>query len=93
MATCDGRAPQLPAARRGAPRAAARGELGEGAWRRLAASPGHQGATLSFYTAIGCHSLGVYTVDLLPLLSFSAEMTVSPRAIASPAPCAKPCCT
>jgi hypothetical protein len=27
---------------------------------------------------IGCHSLGIYTVTLLALLSFSGEMTVSP---------------
>jgi HrpA-like RNA helicase len=31
-------------------------------------------------TAIGCHSLGIYTLILLPLLSFSVNITVSPRA-------------
>ena len=30
--------------------------------------------------AIGGHSLGIYTVTLRPLLSFSAKMTVSPLA-------------
>jgi hypothetical protein len=29
---------------------------------------------------IGCHSLGIHILILLPLMSFSAEMTVSPRA-------------
>jgi hypothetical protein len=38
---------------------------------------------LSFYTvksAIGCHSLGIYTVILLSLPPFSAKMALSPRA-------------
>jgi hypothetical protein len=30
--------------------------------------------TLSFYTVIDRHSLGIYTVILLSLLSFSAKM-------------------
>jgi hypothetical protein len=37
-------------------------------------------ATLSFYTVIDCHSLGIYTVILLSLLSFAVKMTVSPKA-------------
>ena len=32
------------------------------------------------YTVIGCHSLAVYTVVLLLLLSFSVKITVSPMA-------------
>jgi hypothetical protein len=32
------------------------------------------------HTVMGCHSLGVHTVILRPLLSFSAAMTVSPLA-------------
>jgi hypothetical protein len=36
-------------------------------------------STLSL-TAIGCHSLGIHTLILLPLLSFSAKMTVPPLA-------------
>ena len=35
-------------------------------------------ATQPFYTVVGCHSLGIYTVILLALLSFSVKMTVSP---------------
>jgi hypothetical protein len=40
----------------------------------------HCHSTLSFYTAIEYHSLGIHTVILLPLLSFSVKMTVLPRA-------------
>jgi hypothetical protein len=36
-------------------------------------------------TAIDCHSLGIYTVVLLPLLPFSVEMKVSPRPVWSSA--------
>ena len=36
------------------------------------------GATLSFYAAIGCHSLGICTVIWLSLLPFPAEMTAPP---------------
>jgi hypothetical protein len=52
-------------------------------------------ATLSFYTVIGCHwllflrdlhgNLGIYTVILLPLMSFLVQMTVLPRANRTPA--------
>ena len=38
------------------------------------------GATLSFHAFIDFHSLGIYTVILLSLLSCSAKMTVSPCA-------------
>jgi hypothetical protein len=37
--------------------------------------PGRQGHSTRPLAGIGWHSLGIYTVDLLPLLSFSAEMT------------------
>ena len=30
--------------------------------------------------AVGCHTLGIWSVILLPLLAFSAKMTVLPRA-------------
>ena len=33
-------------------------------------------------TVVDCHGFGIYTVILLPLLSLSAKMTASPRAIA-----------
>jgi hypothetical protein len=39
----------------------------------------HRHSTLSL-TAIGCHCVGTDTVVLLPLLSFSVEMTVPPVA-------------
>jgi hypothetical protein len=57
----------------------------------------HCHSTLSFYTVIlhchstlplaviGCHSLGICTVSLLPRLSFSGEMT-APPARPDPAP-------
>jgi hypothetical protein len=35
---------------------------------------------MSFYAGIDCHCLGIYTVILMPLLSFSSKMTVSPLA-------------
>ena len=35
---------------------------------------------MSFYIVMDCHSLGVYTVFFLSLLSFSVKMTVSPWA-------------
>ena len=54
--------------------------LGEGCWFQR--GPGQPWATLSFYTAIDCHSSGIYTV-ILP--SLSAKMTVSPWA--SPGAC------
>ena len=48
------------------------------------AAPSPRKATLSFYAVIGrvigCHSLGIYIIILLALLSFSAEMSVSPVA-------------
>ena len=43
-------------------------------------SPGrHCHSTLSS-AVVGCHSLGIYIVVLLPLLSLSVKMTASPRA-------------
>jgi hypothetical protein len=51
-----------------------------------APSPGrHCHFTLSL-TVIGCHSLAVYTVILLSLLSTSVKMTDSPMASSSRAP-------
>ena len=35
-------------------------------------------------TAIGCHSLGIYRVILLSLLSVSIKVTVPPRATGEP---------
>jgi hypothetical protein len=43
-------------------------------------SPGRHCHSALSLTAVDCHSLGIYLLILLPLLSFSAEMTVSPRA-------------
>ena len=42
------------------------------------ASPGGHCHSTPSLAAIGCHSLGVYTVILLSLLSFFAEVTVLP---------------
>jgi hypothetical protein len=60
--------------------------LAQAGWQathaQLQASHGqHCHSTLPL-TTIGCHSLGIYPVILLSLLSFSAKMTVSPRATA-----------
>ena len=41
-------------------------------------SPGRHCHSTRSLAAIGCHSLGICTVILLSLLSFSAEMRVSP---------------
>ena len=38
----------------------------------------HCHSTLSL-AVVDCHSLGIYEIVMLPLLSFSAKMTVSPR--------------
>jgi hypothetical protein len=62
-------------------RAGRPGAVGAGALIATVRPPSpSSGATLSFYTVIGCHSLGICTIALLSLLSFSAEMTVPPMA-------------
>ena len=45
-----------------------------------ATSPGRPCHFTLALTVIGCHSLGIYIVTLLPSLSFSVKMTVLPRA-------------
>jgi hypothetical protein len=66
------------------------GDIGLGFWvlqlrvamegGELQVSPGrHCHSTLSLIV-VGCHSLGIYTVVLLSLLSFSVKMTMSPLA-------------
>ena len=46
---------------------------------QAAMPPSRSPATPSFYTAIGCHSLGICVEIVLPVLSFLVKMTVSPR--------------
>jgi hypothetical protein len=43
-------------------------------------SPGRHCHSTLLLTAIGCHSVGIHTAILLPLLSLSAKMTASPMA-------------
>jgi hypothetical protein len=54
------------------------GRTSPGARRRSSSREAWPRATPSFYTAIDCHSLGIYTAIVLSLLSLSARMTVSP---------------
>jgi hypothetical protein len=98
ISTADGylRRPGAPAAGRAARRSTGRGARRAGRGRlapagRLAWPPG--GNTVILHGHWLPFLRGLHGIDLLPVLSFSAEMTGSPRARASPAPCAKPCCT
>jgi hypothetical protein len=50
-----------------------------GCWIGFTSHGRHCHSTLSM-TVIHCHSLGIYILILLPLLSFSVKMTVSPVA-------------
>jgi hypothetical protein len=62
--------PRPPARRRPATaRCTPRTSRGAGAGRARRAAPLLEGYTLSFYTAIDCHSVGIYILTLLLLLS------------------------
>ena len=43
-------------------------------------SPGRHCHSMLSLTVVDCHSLAIYTLLLLSLLSFAVKMTVSPRA-------------